>query len=665
MSPRYPLLLAISTALACASSPAPEPSPPLGEAEQTPAAPLAVEVAGPAWAELPSGAKVEVPAGFVGRREQQGLRLLDPEGALAVGMYELEASELDGAVVRAWSMLDGTAAPAIEQVIDPPARDGWDAIRVLNYQRDAQERFAQAVARKKGGLVWVSLLRGPSGEVDKRAAQVRSFFGSLKVPGVGDLDLSAATPTPLGERAAELDAFVEELMKLSRTPGLTLAVVEDGRVVHARGFGVRALGRKEKVDADTLMMIGSVSKSMTTLLMGSLADEGRLRWEQPVKELYPDFELGDAELARSLSVEELVCACAGLPRKDMPLILEFEGKPAKQVFAELREMKPTTGRRETFQYQNHMVAAGGFLAAHLLHPGLELGEAYAQAMQARVFGPLGMKRTTLSVAKATKDRNHALPHSLDAEGTHRPVKLAHEDFARYVGPSGGIWSSAREMAGYVLNELGRGPTPPVVTEANRKKRWAKQVTVGKDVDYGLGFLVETRRGLTHVSHGGGTMGFATLLGFYPDKGLGYVMIANGTGGHMVEATVRARLVELWFGIDDKAKEGFMVGLEAQKQGLAELRAQLTTPDAETAKRLVGVHQNPELGRFSLATKKGELWLDAGVYQTRLGLHTRPDGKQSLVFRDPPLVGLSLELEPEGSSFRLVKAQESYDFSRLR
>lgn len=661
MSPRTLLLLFNSVALACASAPEPTPPPP---AVKTPA-PAPVELTGPAWTELPSGAKLEVPAGLVGRVEAQGVRVLDPEGALAVGMYELEGSDLDSALAVAWSMLDTTAAPTAEQVIEPPASDGWDALRIVNYQRDAQDRFAQAVARRKGDRVWVSLLRGPSGAVDKRAAQVRSFFGSLKVPGVGELDLSSATPVSISGRLAELDAYVEELMALSGTPGLELAVIEDGQVVHARGFGVRAVGKKDPVDADTLMMIGSVSKSMTTLLMAQLADEGRLRWEQPVKELYPAFELGDGELARSLSVEELVCACAGLPRKDVPLILEFEGKQAEQVFTELARMKPTTGRRETFQYQNHMVAAAGFVAGRILHPGLGLEAAYHRAMEERIFKPLGMKRSSLSFARATKDRNHAQPHSLDLEGAHRPVRLAHEDFARYVGPSGGIWSSAREMASYVLNELGRGPTPAVGTEANRRRRWAKQVAVGKDVDYGLGFLVETRRGLTHVSHGGGTMGFATLLGFYPDKGLGYVMIANGTGGHMVEAAIRARLVELWFGTDDKAKEGFMVGLETQKKGLAELRAQLSVPDADTVKAVSGVHQNPELGRFSIRAKKSELWLDAGVYQTRLGLHARPDGKRTLVFMDPPLVGLALELRPEAQSFRLEKAQELYDFERLR
>lgn len=133
----------------------------------------------------------------------------------------------------------------------------------------------------------------------------------------------------------------------------------------------------------------------------------------------------------------------------------------------------------------------------------------------------------------------------------------------------------------------------------------------------------------------------------------------------MEAATRTRLLEMWFGVDDRSKEGFLVGLETQKKALAELRSELRTPDEETMKACLGVHQNTELGRFELSKKKGELWLDAGVYETRLGLHVRPDGKRTLVFRDPPLAGIALELEPDGPSFRLQKAQESYDFEKLK
>lgn len=190
-------------------------------------------------------------------------------------------------------------------------------------------------------------------------------------------------------------------------------------------------------------------------------------------------------MAKSLTVEELVCACAGLPRKDVPLILEFEGKPALRVFDELASMKPTTGRRETFQYQNHMVAAAGFLAGHVLSPGVELNRAYAEAMKERVFEPLGMKCSTLDFKRAQKDQNHATPHSIDLEERHQKVKLAHEESAHFVAPSGGIWSSANEMALYLLNELAPptqvGEAPRVASAANLRKRWEKQVAVSQDV----------------------------------------------------------------------------------------------------------------------------------------------------------------------------------------
>jgi CubicO group peptidase (beta-lactamase class C family) len=665
--PRIFIALPLLVSLACASSPEPAPALTTSAAEAKSAQPAeATPVTGPATTALPSGVTIEVPAGLVAKPEDRGIRLLDPEGQIAVGLYEFEGHDLAAALASAWPLLGAEPLPKEEQVIEPPAKDGWDQVRVVNYERDTEDRVLQAVLRRKGERIFTSLLRGPEGAVDKRAAQIRTFFGSLKVPGVGDLDLSSQTPTSIRGKIAELDTFIGELLIASGTPGLQIAVVEDGKVVHSKGFGVRELGKKAPVDADSLMLIGSVSKSMTTLLMANLVDAGKLRWEQPVTEVYPDFALADRAQTEAITVEELVCACAGLPRKDMPLVFEFEGKKSDLVFAQLATMKASTKPRETFQYQNQMVAAAGFIAGHVLYPKMDLERAYAEAMKTRVFGPLGMKRTTLDLKAATRDRNHATPHSMNLEEIHEKIDLAHEDFARVVGPSGGIWSNAHEMARYVIHELDASEDAKVkvASQANKARRWSQQVAIGKDVFYGLGFMVEKQKGLQHVSHGGGTMGFATLLGFYPDKGLGYVMIANGTGGHAIERAIRSRLFELWFGIDDKAKESFEAGKEAQTKAFAELRKKFLPVDEAVLAPLLGVHENAELGRFELVRRRGELWLDTGVYDTRLGYMNEPAGKRVFVLLDPPLAGIGLELDAPGKSFRLDRGQEVYEFSKV-
>jgi CubicO group peptidase (beta-lactamase class C family) len=609
-----------------------------------------VTVNGPGQVTTKAGATLMVPAGFVAKVEGSVVTLEEPDHLIELKLVEQDGEDLAAAIAGAWSLLDPGWSTAAEQTIEPPAKDGWEAIRVEGYPKGADGKNAQAVARRLGDRIWVSVLRGPGPALEKRAAQVRSFLGSLDVPGMAKIDLLSKTLVPLGERRAELDTFIKGALEKTGTPGFQLAIVENGQVVHAAGFGVRELGKKKPVDADTLMMIGSVSKSFTTLLMASAVDEGKLRWDAKVQDTLPNFALGDPALAANLKVEELVCACSGIPRRDMPIVFEFEKKTPEDVFVELAQLKPTTGLRETFQYQNHLVAAGGYLAARALYPKMPAGVGYDRAIQERIFAPLGMKRSTLDFDRAVKDPNHALPHAVDLDGQHQKVALGHERFATYIRPSGGIWSSANEMARYLTHELGQAAAlgvKPIASDANRQHRFERQVAIGNDVHYGLGFIVAKSKGIQVISHGGGTMGFATFLFFLPEKGVGAVMIANGTGGHQVEGAVRAKLMELWFGIDDKSQESFDTGVEAQKKAFAQLLTEAKVPEAAFLTPLVGTYHSPDLGELKLSLVKGEAWVDAGAFKTRVLHHIRKDGRVALLFRDPALAGLELMIQPEG------------------
>lgn len=622
------------------------------------------EVKGPGPVQTRAGATLNVPAGFVARVEGSVVTLLEPEGVVDVRLIEQEGEDLAAAIGGAWALLEPNGARTAESVVEPPAKDGWEAIRVESYPRSADGQVAQAVARRVGEGIWVSVLRGPAAAVDKRSAQIRSFLGSLEAPGMVKIDLATKAVTPLGDKKAQLDSFVNSALERSGTPGLELAIIENGEVTYANGYGVRELGKPKRVDADTLMMIGSVTKSLTTLMMATAVDEGKFKWDDKVQAVLPTFSMGDPALAAQLKVEELVCACSGVPRRDMPLVFEFEKKKPEDVFVELAQMKPTTGLHETFQYQNHLVAAGGYLAARAVLPKVPAGAAYDKLMQERILTPLGMKRSTFDFDKAVKDPNHALPHSTDLEGKHFPVVLGHERFATYIRPSGGLWSSANEMARYVAEELRQGALPDgkrIASAQNVTHRWGPQVAIGADLHYGLGWMVAKTKGVRVVSHGGGTMGFATFVFFLPEKGVGAVLIANGTGGHQVEAAIRARLMELWFDIDEKSEEQLAVGLGAQAQALEQLRGESKTPEVAFMAPLLGTWRHPELGDLVLRQQKGEVWLDAGAFKSRLLQHTRKDGKVALLFRDPALAGL--ELVVEGTGLTLDRGQEVYPLTK--
>ena len=226
-----------------------------------------------------------------------------------------------------------------------------------------------------------------------------------------------------------------------------------------------------------------------------------------------------------------------------------------------------------------------------------------------------------------------------------------------------------------MNELGRGVGPDgkrVVSEANLTRRWKPQVKISADVWYGLGWITARVKGLRQIQHGGGTMGFATLVTFLPEKGIGAVAISNGTGGHLANRMIWARLMELWFGIDKKADATLRFAVDAQRKALAKLRSRLRQPDPALIQPLLGVHRNAEIGKISIRVrgkgKSREYLLDAGEYRTRLMQHDRPDGKKAFTFTDPPLAGL--EIEPASASgakasFEMKRAQERYVFARAR
>jgi len=124
------------------------------------------------------------------------------------------------------------------------------------------------------------------------------------------------------------------------TQGAALAILQGGKTVYEKGFGVRQLGKPDRVTPETLFLIGSTSKSLTTLLMARLVDEGRLGWDTPIVKVLPDFALGDEAMTRKLTLQNTVCACTGMPRQDLEMLFEYDGVTVEQRLAEMRQTSP-------------------------------------------------------------------------------------------------------------------------------------------------------------------------------------------------------------------------------------------------------------------------------------------------------------------------------------
>src|SRR3954469_21774487 len=166
-------------------------------------------------------------------------------------------------------------------------------------------------------------------------------------------DLAGVTPLPLtGERRTTFEAYVADALNRLGVPGASVAVVQNGEVVYAQGFGVRELGGTDPVTPDTLMMIGSVTKSMTSTMAATLVDDGWLSWDTPLVDLLPGFAVADPQLTPRLTVADAFCACTGLPRRDLELLFNFNDLPPDRLIAQVAELPLTAPFGERFQYSN-------------------------------------------------------------------------------------------------------------------------------------------------------------------------------------------------------------------------------------------------------------------------------------------------------------------------
>ncbi len=359
------------------------------------------------------------------------------------------------------------------------------------------------------------------------------------------------------ERIAALKSFITTSMEQLHVPGTAIALIDHGKVVFEGGFGVRNVATSQPVDANTLFMVASNTKGMSTLLLSELVDQGKLRWDEPVVDVFPTFRLGDAATTKSVLVKHLVCACTGLPRKDLEWIFTTTPQtPVTKTFDFLAATAPTSKFGEVFQYNNLMATAAGYIGGHVAYPQMELGAAYDRAMQTMVFDPLGMRSTTFDTAKA-RAGDHADPYGLDIDGKTAPDNLAIDDAIAPYRPAGGAWSSVHDMTRYVENELALGVLPNgrrLVSEKNLLQRRERTVAIGETGWYGMGLMSDATYGVTIVHHGGDLPGYHSDWYAFPDAQVGAVFLTNADQGAAIRGPFMRRILEVLYDGKPEAAE---------------------------------------------------------------------------------------------------------------
>ncbi len=346
------------------------------------------------------------------------------------------------------------------------------------------------------------------------------------------LALAATTRSAADQPVPGLDRYVRQVMRDWHVPGMAVAVVKDGKVVLARGYGVRELGNAGRVDADTLFDIGSNSKAFTAAALGTLVASGKLGWDTPVVDELGHFRLASAYVTQNLTLRDLLTHRSGYCDPGV-----WYASDAGDILQRVRHQKPDYGFRTTFCYNNVQ-----YLAASRFIPALT-GTSWNDYVATHLFQPLDMTRTVSTEAGVMSSSDVAVPHGMEngkADVLHRYWPHNMDIFAAV----GGIWSSANDMSHWLqmLLEDGRYRDRTVLDPAVVAAMETPQIAIqaGTDVGdeirawmpgghfytYGLGLFVQDWHGHPLVWHAGDIDGMASAVAFVPDAHLGVVVLSN-------------------------------------------------------------------------------------------------------------------------------------------
>ena len=649
------------------------------EATETPEAGAVTEGAAPEGEQLftdPAGRfTLPVPADWTAEAKEGYVLVSDPDGLIGLMFFVVEGmgDDLPAAAQATWEMvdLDFDLAPAF--TFDQPAERGWEASTIIEYDTSLDEDgFFAAVNRRYQGDAYVMLVRTDFATFQERRAQVNIIDTGWRVAGLELVDLSGRAPLPVtNEIVAELESFIETELEHFGLPGAAVVVVQGGEIVYAGGFGVKEAGGTEPVTPETRMLIHSLSKSMTTMMMASLVDNGLVAWDTPVQEILPQFTLADPVLSKQLTLRDTACACTGIPGRFLEVNFNWNELSAEAVIESLQTYTPTAAYGESYQYSNQMVVLGGYAAAAAA--GGEVGklrEEYVAEMEQRVFEPIGMISTTFSFEEVLAG-DYAAPHSFNAGSVYLQLSPDLERSLIPMAPAGGVWSNALDMGRYLITQLNRGVAPDgtqVISAENLTATWEPQIATGADDSYAVGLSVGSYKGVPILGHSGGNFGYSSYMVFLPEAELGLVLLTNGDTGSALGRALRFRLLELVYEQPPEAAAQAEIAVNEIRTWTDESINSLSEVDPAAVEPLLGHYGNELLGEIELRLEDGKFMFDAGEFTIELRARLNDDGTVERYIAYAPIL-LGMPLVPTATAggtieLTLGEGTDSYIFTPI-
>ena len=466
--------------------------------------------------------------------------------------------------------------------------------------------------------------------------------------------------------AHALDGYVEEVMKQWAVPGLAIAVVKDGEVVFAKGYGVREVGRPEPVDENTIFEIGSMTKSFTGAAAAILVDEGKLQWHGLITSYLPEFQFSDPWITSHATLEDIAAHRVGI---DGNVVWAGRTVDLDSVLHSVRYLPPASHFGEFF-YSNTGIMTLGKIVEKVS------GQRWEDFYASRLFVPLAMTRSNVEreayIPRANlapcwvcvapehakigldaldkRETNVAAPHGLSVQGNLPPGKGRKVELWPWrndrAGPAGAVNSTAHDMAQWLIMQIAQGEYrgKRLLSRAQAQQMHSPHVSTyetGQDetslygqslvqFGYGFGWRQGIYRGHRIISHSGGEVGFGSHMLFFPQERLGIVVLQNvdfrDSNGHLA---VARRFADDYLGLSPLDWNAYETGQWSPKheareidpgEGILRQRHRINKEDAI---RYLGDYSNPVIGAVSILSD-----------QETLMLQIEPLAKGEIFLRDP-------------------------------
>ncbi len=421
----------------------------------------------------------------------------------------------------------------------------------------------------------------------------------------------------------QIDSLTGLVLKTFDVPGIAVGVIKDGKLVHAKGYGVRSLRTMQKVDENTLFGIASNSKAFTSAALGMLIDEGKLKWDDKVTDYIPEFKMYDPYVTDAFTIRDLLThrSGLGLGAGDLMMFPDSNNFSKKDIIHNLRYLKPVSSFRTKYDYDNNLYIVAGEVVARVS------GMSWEDFIEKRIMQPLGMTASRASISRLPNRNNIVMPHA----PVNGKVSTIDIEWSETANAAGGIVSNITDLSKWLIMQMDNGVYgggKKLFSEEVHNDFWAPQtiINVGGPgaynthfASYGLGWFLSDVKGYKQATHTGGLAGIVTQITLIPELKLGIIVLTNQQSGAAFTAITNT-IKDSYLGVKgfDRVKQmhdrvvkneaeakkitdSIWAGIEAQQRSGA--------PKADIS-NFTGTYADQWFGDVVISVKNGQAWFDS-------------------------------------------------------